>query len=145
MALKILVKIPKKWGIYRLPKKLAVRPIFSLTGLRSTGQSTANGHKYGRWGIPVDRPVDRPDTESKALWSGRPSHCLPRRAQTCARRSTDRSTDVHSPVHVWPSNWAGRPGGQPGQRALRSVNLRSTGRSIGLLQRSEIRPLAVDR
>ena len=43
LALKILAKIPKRWGLYRPKQKLAVRAeLAALTGLT------------------VDRPVDRP-------------------------------------------------------------------------------------
>ena len=87
-----------------------------------TARSTANGQKYDRWGTrstaqiqrarlsaSIDRPVDRPNTESKALWSGRstgrPAHCLARCAQTCARllaQWTGRPTGSESlTLYIW--------------------------------------------
>ena len=101
LALKILFKTPKKWGIYSPNRKLAVRLIWQPDRPGSTGRSTANGHKYDRWGIrstarstaqiqraklsgPVDRPVGRPTV-------------LP---------------DVHKAVHV------GRPSGRPAHGAV---------------------------
>ena len=109
---------------------------------RSTARSTAQIQRASSL-VPVDCPVDHPDTESKALWSGRPAGRLApvsaRRAQDCARRSTARSTepwasrplrstDVHSLVHVWQTQGrVGRPvdrtrepcslylGGRPGR------------------------------
>ena len=58
--------------------------------------STANGHIFDRWKKPVDRPVDRPKPESKALWP--------------VDRSVDRAlnlANVHKLVHV--GRLTGRP------------------------------------
>ena len=135
-----MAKISKNWGLYRPNRKLAVRLIWQPTGLRPAGRPTANDHKYDRWGnsvdrpadrpdtesralVPVDRRVDRPDTESKALWSsrpfGRPTHCASRRAQPCAHLSdtgpVDRPVDrTREPCSLY---LGGRPGGRPDQRA----------------------------
>ena len=93
LLLKILVKTMKKWGIYSPKRKLAVRLICQPDRLAIDRSVDRQGHKYDRWSIPVDRPVDRPDTESKALWSGRPPGRSPRyREQGSLVRSTARST-----------------------------------------------------
>ena len=130
-----MAKIPKNWGLYRPNRKLAVRLIWQPDRLavdrpgrpptvrnmivganRSTARPTAEIQRVGL-SDPVDRPVDRPDTESKALWSGRPTGPVSaRRAQGCARRSTVtvdrplvRSTRaVDRPglsATVWVRNW----------------------------------------
>ena len=112
LAQKILTKTPKKWGIYSPQKNIAVGsrfcqkrptgrpvgrpangPFLTVGSYRSTGQSTAQIQR-----ADFSASVDRSDTESKALWSGRPTgrlaHCASRRAQVCARRSTARSTGM---------------------------------------------------
>ena len=84
--MKNLAKIPKKWGLYRPNRKLAVRLICQPDRLAVDRPSTANGHKYDRWGFrstarstgpcvcqtctrlctSVDRRVDRPMVRSAA-------------------------------------------------------------------------------
>ena len=99
---KNLIKVPKKWGLNSLLQKLAVGCFYNLDGWRSTARSTANGHKYDRW----RNPVDRPKTESKALWP--------------VDRSVDRAlclANVHKSVYV------GRPTldlGRPARSTARS-------------------------
>ena len=115
--LKTLAKIPKKWGLYR-PKPETNR------WLKSDSQ-TAGGRPPTVINMTVGAsrstgPVDRPKTESKALWpvdrSGRPCPVPGQRAQVCARLARQ---------------WAGRPVGRPDKRALLSVSGRSTGSPNG--------------
>ena len=116
----------KKWDIYSPNRKLAVGLICQPTGFRSTVRSTTNGRKSDRWSSRstarstaqiqraqlsglVGRRVDRPNTESIALWSGRPhgwpAHCAARRAQGCARRSTAPVDRASLSATVWVRTW----------------------------------------
>ena len=107
LAQQNLAKIPKKWGLYRPNRKLAVRLIWQPDRLavdrpgrpptvinmtvgqtRSTVRSTAQIQRAD-FSVTVDRPVDRPDTESKLSGPGRPPRY---REQSSLVRSTDRST-----------------------------------------------------
>ena len=79
---------------YRSPgRSTGQRPYLTAGRTRSTAQI-----QRADFSAPVDRQVDRPDTESRALWScrpaGQPAHCAARRAQLCASRSTARSTGL---------------------------------------------------
>ena len=119
----------------------------TVGGSRSTAQIQRAG---------LSGPVDRPDTESKALWSGRPTGrpalCLPNvhKAVHVSRplRSTgpwfgrphgrpyqgpvDPAVDRRAqPCARLAAQWAGRPTGRPDQRALLSVSGRSAVRSTG--------------
>ena len=141
-ALEILAKIPKKWGLYRPNRKLAVRliwqpdrPVVDLPGR----PPTVINMTVGQTGRPPGQPPRYREQSSlvrSTAWSTGPCVC-----QTCTRlctsvdrtvdrtrsRSTGRSTDVHRSVHVaWHLG-------------------RSTGRSTGMPQRSYLGPLAVDR
>ena len=98
-APKNLAKNPKRWGLYRPIRKLAVRAeLAALTGNGRPARSTANGRKYDRWATAVDRPGRPKQTESTVSApvdpSGRPSQCL----QTC----TDLCTSVDRPGRPTP-------------------------------------------
>ena len=144
MLLKILAKIPKKWGLYRPNRKLAVG-LFLQPGR-----------------LAVDRPVDRQRSIFRPLeGSGRPpknrEHCSlvrsagPMAGQTCTDlctsagtvgRSTGRSTGPESPaLCIWAVDrtrelcslyLGGRSGGRPGcSNGRKSDRWRSTDRSTG--------------
>ena len=95
-ACKILVKTPKKWGIYRPLQNIAVRLICQPDRL---------GGRAGRPPTVINMTVGAARSTAqiqRAELSGpvdRPAHCASRRAQVCARRST--------------GSWLGRPCGRP--------------------------------
>ena len=81
MLLNILSKTLKRWGIYRPKRKLAVRLICQPDRLAvdrpgrsptvrnmtvGANRSTAQIQRAD-FSVPIDRSVDRPVTESKAL------------------------------------------------------------------------------
>ena len=87
MSLKTLAKNPKRWGLYRPNRKLAVRAeLAALTGNGRPVRSTANGQKYDRWATAVDRPGRPRKTATVPV----DRFCVCPDVHVCARRSTLR-------------------------------------------------------
>ena len=95
-AQKFLEKNSCKWGIYRKIWKLAVGSRFCQNNPAGRpGRSTAQRSFFARWQLPVDRPGRPKQTESSALIPvDRPVSA--KRAQICARRSTDPVDRLHA-------------------------------------------------
>ena len=98
LALKILAKIPNKWGLNCPPTKTSRWDCLSVLAAGDRLPVHRQRSYFDHWGNLVDRPVDRPKTESKALGRSTEPCAWP----TC----TSLCTSVDRPVD--------RPGRPPG-------------------------------